>query len=446
MKNKLLLFYLVILSAGISLAQNGTRPDEAKVIVGSRVVRTIPVLDNDNLVAGKSYQLTNVYQTAGKNIIIAVEGNNVTYQCIHNANASDTFYYIARDINSNTFDTNTVVVRKDELPRDLRPGDANKDNICNNIDVLNIGIAYGKTEIAREGDYINDNFFFIHKAYDWSLANLKSNYKFSDANGDGTVDSIGDITTILKNYNKEHALKNVHYSPTGGSSLIISSMDTIETFTSSANFPIKINLGNSVDRLKSIYGLAFTLKYNPNSVKATDLKFSASKWFEDNSSTLNFSYNNTTAGELDITIVRKNGLGGIGYGELGVVDVVIIDILDKVNLDFEITKPVLIDSIYNVLPINLPNSKRIHAIKKSSSKINTSDKQLGIKYYINDQKLSLKNENPQPTDVSIVNILGKEVMRKIMAPNQSLETDTQQWSSGVYFIKTTNEAYKIHVK
>ena len=445
MKQKLLLFALLGSSVFTLVGQNGTRPDEAKVILGSEVVRTINVIANDNAIAGKTYQLENVYKTTTKNIIVARVGTNATYQAKHSDAQNDTFYYVAREINSGSLDTNYVVIKKDVLSYDLRPGDANKDNICNNIDVLNIGIAYGKSEIPREGLFLTDSWTLV-KAYDWPLTNVKSNYRFSDANGDGTIDSAGDVSTIIKNYNQSVGFQNIHYSPTGGESFQIISSDTVKTETSTSNITLSINLGSNNSKLERVYGLAFTLKYNPQIIQSYNIKFKASRWFNDNESSLNFGKVNANDGELDITIVRKSGNGGIGFGELGVIDVVIEDILQSIDMSFVITKPVLIDSVYNVLPITLPSPKPIHIVKKVSSQINHAQINSGLKYNLTNQILTLRNENSKHIEVSIVSILGKEISKRVLAPNQTIDIDTNLWPSGIYFLKTANEVFKIHLK
>lgn len=448
MKQKLLLTILVYSGMHGLLAQNGTRPDEAKVILGSGVVRTIPVLANDNAVAGKNYQLTSVYHSvtsSASDIQINIVGANATYKALHSDVRNDTFFYIATDVNTNIKDTNYVVVKKDALSLDLYPGDANRDNICNHIDILNIGIAYGRTEIAREGVYLSENWAPV-RAYDWALTNMKSNYRYADANGDGTVDSIGDVRTVVKNYNRTIGLVNVHYSPSGGESFQIQVPDTLTTSTSTGNATLRLLLGSAAAKVEKAYGLAFTLKFNPLHIKPENISFKPSAWYTDNASTLHFSQANGSTGELEIAVVRKSGIGGAGQGELGVIDVVIEDILDIISTDFEIIKPVLIDSAYNVLPVNLPAPKPVHFVKKLSSSIQNVQKNVNLRYTMHDAILSLKNEHTKNLEVSIVNILGKEVARKVLAPQQQIETDTQMWSSGIYFLKTAHEAYKILVK
>jgi len=449
MKQKLLLIGLICTNMQILLAQNGTRPDEAKVILESKVIRTINVTSNDNAVPGKTYEIFDVYKTTSNNIVIDVVAPNVTYQDNHGGAQNDTFYYIAREVNSGTFDTNYVVIKKDALSYDLRPGDANRDNICNNIDVLNIGIAYGKSEIAREGIFLTDNWTLV-KSYDWSLTNLKSNYRFSDANGDGTIDSTGDINTIFKNYNQRTGLVNVHYSPTGGQNFQIVASDTVKVDGTNDKLSISINLGSTSSKIRNAYGLSFTLKFDPLQIPASKISFKPSKWFIDNGATLNFSSINSVTGEIDITIVRKSGLGSDAEGELGVVDVVELDdlggLIDGINTNFEIIKPVLIDSVYNVLPVTLPAPKPVHIVKKLSSSIRAVQPNSGLRHSLQNTILSLKNESIQPIEVSIVNILGKEISKKRLTPNQLIETDISTWSSGIYFLRTSHEAHKIHVK
>lgn len=448
MKKNLHIWILLLIGSNLT-AQNGTRPDYNKVIVGSEVVRTIDVLANDNAVAGKNYQLTGnfIYSNTSPSTTIEVlkVGNNVTYKAIHTDARSDTFYYIARDINSNTLDTNFVVITKDVLSLDLYPGDANKDNICNNIDVLNIGIAYGRNEIVREGKYFNDDWAPV-RAYDWTLTSLKSNYRYADANGDGIIDSMGDIETIFKNYNRTINFVNVDYSPTGGESFQIIAPDTLKVDGTQGLLQIKINLGATTNKVTKAYGIAFTVKYNNTHIKPENISYKASKWFADQASTLNFSRINATNGELDITLVRKDGINKDGYGELGVVDVVIIDelgaIANGVNTSIEVAKPVLIDSNYKLLPITLPASKPIHLVKKSSSNITNGLNNKSIRYSIQNQSLSLKNESIKPIEVSIYNILGKLIATKTIQAMQNNDIDISQWTQGVYLLKAANEVYK----
>ena len=301
----------------------------------------------------------------------------------------------------------------------------------------------------REGKFLTTNWEAV-SAYDWTQTNNKSNFRFSDANGDGLVDSAGDVGTILKNYNRSIGLTNVHSSPTGGQSFSIILPDTIKLESSINPFQFAIHLGSATNKVSNSYGLAFTLKFNQAYINQDKITFKASKWYTDQESTLNFTKVNNGNGEVDIVIVRKSGKNSDGAGELGIVDIVEIDVLgglvDPINTSFEILKPVLIDSIYNVLPVTLAAPKTVHVVKKSSSKINTAQRNSGLKYYQNDQTLTLKNENSKSQEVSILNILGKEISKRVLAPNQTIETDTNLWSSGIYFLKTSGEAYKIHVK
>jgi hypothetical protein len=452
MINKLLTLIILLIASQAIQAQNGTRPDTEKVIVGSQVVRSIPVLNNDNLVAGKNYQLIGVFNsvTSPSNVAqLGMNGNLATYKELQSGSNPDTFFYIAKDLNSNTNDTNYVLITKDALNLDLYPGDANKDNICNHIDVLNIGIAYGKNQIIREGIFLNNDWAPV-KAYDWTFSNLKSNYRYSDANGDGIVDSLGDVGTVVKNYNRFIGTTNISYSPTGGQAFQVIAPDTVLVNSPNSTFQLKINLGSSANKVANAYGLSFTIRCDTALTKPGKINFKASKWFNDQQSTLNFTKINYNTGELELTVVRKNGLNDNGSGEFGVVDVVVEDILDIIksgfNSIFIIEKAVLIDSNYNLLPITLPVSKPVY-LKKSTSQIQNTTTVKSLYYYINaDNNLYLENKYTKTLEVQIFNILGKQIQQKQLSANQTIEINTSSWGQGIYFIKTQTEIYKLMIK
>lgn len=452
MKKNLLKIVLFSLVTNLAFGQNGTRPDTDKVIVGSKVVRTIDVLANDNAVAGKSYQLQSVYYSITSPstfITIGISGNKTTYTAIQNLTTNDTFFYVAKDLNSGTNDTNYVVITKDNLVQDLYPGDANKDNLCNHIDILNIGIAYGKSQFIREGIYLNNDWAPV-RAYDWTGSNLSSNHRFSDANGDGIVDSIGDVSTVLKNYNRFIGSTNVQYSPTGGESFNIITADTLIINSPNSTLQLKINLGTITSKISKAYGIAFTLKCDTAIANPSKINFKASKWFDDQHATLNFSKVNKSTGEIEITIVRKNGLNNDGGGELGVIDVVVEDILlitnPIFNTNFVIEKAVLIDSNYKLLPVTLPAAKPVY-MKKSTSSIENTTNNKSLTYFFNSSNnLILENNKMATLDVSIYNVLGKQIVQKQMNGLQTSDINISNWSAGIYFIKTQNEIYKMMIK
>lgn len=440
---KIYILLLCALSYGMTAA-NGTQPDSGRVIVGSQVQLTIPVLNNDDVARG--YTLSAIYPTTGP-FNISISGNNVLYnENGQGTTNNDTFYYVAKDA-SNVLDTNYVVIYKSDLTPDLFPGDANRDNICNNIDVLNIGIAYGKSQIAREGVYKSDN-WTMKRAYDWTQFNAVSNYRFSDADGNGTVDSMTDVTVVLKNYNQTSNTANVTYSPTGGKTISILSSDTFKVVNTSNTFQLDLRLGNgtAADPVNS-YGIAFSIKYDTTYFKANQIHFNPSKWYLDQHSTLNFARVNHPNGEMDLAIVRRDGGNGIGSGSMGIIEVVVEDILggltNGLNAAFEVHKAVLIDSFYNILPVTLAAPRTVYIHKSTSSIASASRTSLSISQDV--QHIVVQSSDLKKSELKIYNILGREVFRSTDWATHTMNIDTKNWNSGIYIIQYQNEFYKIRI-
>ncbi|KGG51121.1 hypothetical protein DI09_450p10, partial [Mitosporidium daphniae] len=71
----------LFLSFGTIIAQNGTQPDSARVIVGSQANISVDVLLNDNLNANKDYELISVYKsTTSTSVNISTNGSKAQYQ------------------------------------------------------------------------------------------------------------------------------------------------------------------------------------------------------------------------------------------------------------------------------------------------------------------------------------------------------------------------------
>ncbi len=447
-KSKLMKKISTLLILGTILttnAQNGTQPDSSRMIVGSQVVRTIDVLANDILVSAKTYTLDTFYKSASSpSIILTKNGNSINFQTLDLTATDDSFFYVVKDQFGGK-DTNFVIVRKSNLNLDLYPGDANKDNICNNIDVLNIGIAYGKTEIAREGIYKTDNWGPV-RAYDWTFSNQKSNYRYSDADGNGVVDSASDIAVIYKNYSTTSGTTNITYSPSGGQNFVIALNDTFKVDATNTKFQIDLRLGSTTSS-QYCYGVAFTLKYDNTIFKANNIQFNPSKWFADQQNTLNFARVNHSKGEFDLAIVRRNGGNENGSGSLGIVDVIVEEILgglsSGINTNLEITKAVLIDSAYNLLPVTLASPKPLFLIKKSASGI--SNVKLNALSIEQDQnQIFIQNFESKKSEVKIYSILGNMVYKSKDWEGDKMSIDTKYWNSGIYIIQYKNEYHKLN--
>ena len=81
------------------------------------------------------------------------------------------------------------------------PGDANYDLIANNMDILNIGIAYSDTCYVRPGASLN---WVAQPCLDWLSQFITGvNVKHADCDGNGIVNAL-DTLAVSENYGLIH--------------------------------------------------------------------------------------------------------------------------------------------------------------------------------------------------------------------------------------------------
>ncbi|MEM7036306.1 MAG: T9SS type A sorting domain-containing protein [Bacteroidota bacterium] len=201
------------------------------------------------------------------------------------------------------------------------PGDTDNDGIAHNVDLLNIGLAYGQTGSPRTAP---TNEWACHTASTWSSSFSSGlNHKFADCNGDGQVDA-DDTLAIYLNYNFTH---NKTHTPAATST----TPDLVLVFGQDSAFVgdtvyAAVLLGNANIPADSIYGLAFTLLYDNALVDSGSawIRFDSS-FFGDSSNTLTLSRDFWTLGAIDGALVRTDQFDASGYGQIATLGFILID-------------------------------------------------------------------------------------------------------------------------
>ncbi|NRB61746.1 MAG: hypothetical protein HRU40_01725, partial [Saprospiraceae bacterium] len=146
---------------------------------------------------------------------------------------------------------------------DVWPGDANRDNIANYFDLINVGVAYGArglSRTSRETDWINIPGSAWNQFFTTGL-----NFKHADCNGDGVIDA-RDIGIILRNYNRTNGPEKAP------DTLPLTDLDPPIQLdlppgghigSSDPRFSIPIILGSSDRPVNDLYGLAFVIEFDP---------------------------------------------------------------------------------------------------------------------------------------------------------------------------------------
>jgi hypothetical protein len=233
---------------------------------------------------------------------------------------------------------------------DVWPGDANYDLTANNVDVLNIGLAYGDTGAVRSGASLN---WIAQPANDWqNYFQSAVNHKHADCNGDGVVDN-NDTAAIYLNYGLTHPARMMQQqtSSTTPPLYVVAVPDTV---AEGDTVEVDFYLGTAAMPVDSIYGIAFTLNYDTALVDSTFLPFDfTGSWMGTvGTDLLPFEKELFSEGKMDIALTRTDHNNVSGHGYLGRTGVVIVD---NVGARTTQTPP------YVTLPLSISNITAVTA-------------------------------------------------------------------------------------
>ena len=206
------------------------------------------------------------------------------------------------------------------------PGDANYDLVCNNSDILDIGVAFGQTGPVRAGATLSWTAQAATDFNGWFVSAV--NFKHADCDGDGTV-GFADTLAVNQNYGQTHPAR---LQPTPAQidaalpPLVIDA--TPDTVAPGATVNVAIQLGTITQAVDSLYGIAFTVYYDPTVVDTNSLvtDFSTSWLGTAGVDLITFYRHTPSAGRIDFALVRNDGQNVFGgFGDIALFDVVIVN-------------------------------------------------------------------------------------------------------------------------
>lgn len=229
-------------------------------------------------------------------------------------------------------DDGLIVINGDDR---VWPGDTDNNELANQFDVLNIGLAYGATGPLRQdanlvwqGQWADD--------WDGQTPATAVNFKHIDVNGDGAINAL-DTTGLSLNWGRAANFSPnpfEEYRSTPGEAKHIGAPIFIETYTvrpgETADF--NINLGDTENPVEGAYGIAFTIVYDPLAVVYGSAKASfQSSWLgtlgDNMIVVMKDDPNNHRihVGLSRIDQIEVNGSGRIGILSLTIEDVIFRD-------------------------------------------------------------------------------------------------------------------------
>jgi hypothetical protein len=339
--------------------------------------------------------------------------------------------------------TNTQITSVQVNTACVWPGDANSDGICNNVDVLELGLHYTSSGPARLNA---SNFWQPYDAANWigTISNNK-NLNHSDCDGDGIIDQ-NDTLAIYNNYNFTHPFKHSN-SNTLNPQLTITPDQNIlfnGQWGSSSIF-----LGDSLNTITNINGIAYTINYDNSLVEQDSIWLEYPSSFL-NSNNLNFRKTDFTNSVLYTATTHTNNNNVTGNGKIAV-------------LHYKISSALTSTSVLNIAlsDANKSESPGLFTpitVGATTVMIGTD---VGIKEIVFGNNFSI-SPNPTSRDlmirvngifndknihIEIINSLGQKVLHsEIEFTNSKTLLDISNLKSGVYFLQIFANQNLIGVK
>jgi hypothetical protein len=194
------------------------------------------------------------------------------------------------------------------------PGDINYDLTVDNLDFLYLNIATGDTGAVRKNASIN---WLPQPCRDWKNKFASGiNHKHADCNGNGIV-TINDSVAITQNYSLTHPAKpaTISYNSALPDLSIVIANDTV---AADSTFTMQIFAGDSLFPIDSIYGIAFSVLFDPTLIDTTKISynFSQSGLGVLHSDLESFHKSFYASGKLDFALCRTNHLDTSNFSGL----------------------------------------------------------------------------------------------------------------------------------
>lgn len=310
-------------------------------------------------------------------------------------------------------------------------GDADTNLIVNNFDLLPLGLGYGETGALRPNAGID---YDCEPALNFvnSTPITGINYKHSDTNGDGIVNS-DDTTAILLNWGQIH-LKNNSTAPLNA----IPFYAEPTTALAGQMVQIPIMLGDTSVLADSIYGVAFTINYDETMTEtgSVSVDFNTSWLGTINSDMISVQKDFYAQGEIAVAVVRIDQTNRDGMGQIGTLNLTIKDDILKsstLRLDLLISNVRIITNIETERLASTPPTDILVSTITSTKGLTAATTYVNV--FPNPAKTNLNiQSNDKIQQVHLYNLAGQEI-QSIQVQDLNTQLNIQNLAQGMYILK-----------
>jgi len=297
----------------------------------------------------------NIICSSGTNLLYRVlPGTSTSFPLLELANNCwcewDSADVVAGFDNQSNQPVNIMPMDSTCLPSLVFPGDANHDQITNNLDLLPLGLHFGETGPSRPNASLN---WSGQRCQDWTNTQANGrNVKHADTDGSGIIDA-DDTLAIYQNYGLTHNSWRLA-APTSGLNLDFVMPQGPILPGDSLSIPIQVS--NLDSQATNLYGLAFSVKYSTRQLDSAGVKvdFNNSILGNKNVDMLTLDKDFYAVGQTDIALTRTDGASISSHGMVCSLIIVISEDLAKKSEPLTLTfdAPYAIDGEGNAIPLN----------------------------------------------------------------------------------------------
>lgn len=454
MKPKILIFLLLLAGTYNSMDAQFVAMSDSFEIRKDTGSYFLNVLRNDSLPVTGINTISSIFN-ATPGYLFTIVGDKVLLTDTSTSNDFISFNYIIRNSLRSDSSTASVSIRKYDILTKVFPGDMNSDSLVNHLDLLNLGVNYGRYGSPRRNNDANIN-FNSYVSSNWPNSNGVFNARLADADGNGEVED-ADFNGLQINYAKNSGVYTPLFSPPSSTVFLKANpfkTDTIYVDSSFGSAQWNQTVGIEAVNNQIMYGLGFsyiTSVYKNGALLSkgpkTSFKYRDSSWIGKKNGDM--FYIDTFAKNFEkneASIVNKKGFNSSGKGEMGIVEIVVeevdigkINFNDLVEVRIDFSQITYIDKNYNLIPISgKPQSVFIRNKNKASLQ---SLLKSTVRLHSNliEESLIIYSDYTKNIQIQVFDAYGNKILEPIDIRNQALFS-TVSWSHGIYFL-TTSEGH-----
>jgi hypothetical protein len=209
----------------------------------------------------------------------------------------------------------------------MRPGDASNNGYCSHVDVLYVGLAFGSQGPARQSP--TTNWSPPQSFTPWLLSTPDGvNYGHIDSDGNGTIDSM-DVGAIYQNIDSTaspvifgDSVNNI--GQPGAPPITLNLPSDSVTVQGVVTYTIDLVLGDSVNPVDSLHGIAFTLTYDPSIVDTVLVNLHGG-WMANSLGVIRGFWVDNVNGVIRGVITNTDQMNRAGFGAIGAIGIVMDD-------------------------------------------------------------------------------------------------------------------------